>query len=97
MPRKLPLLTTNAVFLGTSSYNVKYDVLGHSRTHPTFEQFLMVPLSAQLEYGAPEQVELYSHLGDHGEVNNGGHLMGCKDPLRVVLQGNKEPINRLFC
>ena len=46
----------------------------------------MVPVSAQFEHGAPKQVELDGHLHCHSRVDNGGQLVGCKHPQRVVLE-----------
>ena len=43
-----------------------------------------MPLCAELEDGSSKQVELDSHLGGHGGVNDGGQLMGSEYPQRVV-------------
>ena len=41
-------------------------------------------LSSELEDGSSEQIELDRHLGGHGGVDNGGQLVGRKDPQGVV-------------
>ena len=44
----------------------------------------------QLEHGAPKQVELNGHLGGHGGVAEGGHLVRRKDAQRVAPVGAVE-------
>ena len=44
----------------------------------------MVPLGAQLEHGAAEQVELDRHLGAGGRVRDAHQLVRREDLVRVV-------------
>ena len=48
------------------------------------QQLLVVPLSPQLQHRSAKQIKLHRHLGRHGGVDNGGQLVGGKDPQRVV-------------
>ena len=51
----------------------------------SLQQVLVVPLRAQLEDGAAEEVELHGHLGAHGGVDD-GQLVGGEDAEGVVAE-----------
>ena len=48
------------------------------------QELFVVPLCAQLQDGAAEQVELNRHLGRHGRVDDSSELVSCKDSQWVV-------------
>ena len=50
----------------------------------TVQKNFVVSLCAQFEDSSSKQVELDSHLGRHGGVNNGRQFMSSKDPEWIV-------------